>query len=391
MEQAKTDTEMGPATMNEDELVIEDGEASNDEALDVVGLNPDDTAVSNDDGEEGSDGTDQGHWNREQLEEAQSCLSRWARRWNVETDPYVAGISEAVSDGRNMTMWASLDPYQRLPTPELRQGQSISLVAQILGIIRNVLVFVPVAITWWAIGEATDRFGQHNSFKPIGDKTNFLDFWQDGYGMLDDIKLFGLVGVKIQEIALVDSLIIVAVVVLTLLSSALGQIAEGRGDKAESRALADREDVALVLTEALEGKRSASPESIAGSIADVLNDLVDASREVKSAANQLEQASMGVGSFSSQITELNTTLGELSQRVAIQVSGELVKAVDDLSASVARLNTAVVGDTTRLMGDVIAGLDGVTEQLERTGSSVEFGVKRLRDDLDAIHNRITGT
>jgi len=59
--------------------------------------------------------------------------------------------------------------------------------------------------------------------------------------------------------------------------------------------------------------------------------------------------------------------------------------------SVARLNTAVVGDTTRLMGDVIAGLDSVTEQLERTGSSVEFGVKRLRDDLDVIHNRITGT
>ena len=111
----------------------------------------------------------------------------------------------------------------------------------------------------------------------------------------------------------------------------------------------------------------------------MLNDLVDASREVRSAAAQLEQASMGVGSFSSQIAELNTTIGELSHKVAIQVSGELVKAVDDLSGSVARLNTAVVGDTTRLMGDVIAGLDSVTEQLERTGSSVEFGVKRYPD------------
>ena len=374
--------------MNDDELVIEDGEANGEEVLDVVGLDSEDTTV---DGDEESDGTGQGHWDRAQLDRAQSRLSDWAEQWNVEADPYVAGLSETISGGRNMTMWASLDPYMRLPTPALRQGQSISLVAQILGIIRNVLVFVPVAITWWAIGEATDRFGQHNSLKQLGEKTNFLDFWQNGYGMLDDIKLFGLIGVKIQEIALVDSLIIVAVVVLTLLSSTLGRIAEGRGDKAESRALADREDVALVLTEALEGKRSASPESIAGSIADVLNDLVDAAREVKSAANQLEQASTGVGSFSSQITELNTTLGELSQRVTIQVSGDLVKAVDDLSESVARLNTAVVGDTTRLMGDVIAGLDGVTEKLERTGSSVEFGVKRLRDDLDAIHSRITGT
>lgn len=377
--------------MDEDELVIDDNEIVDDEASDVVGLDREDRSVGGDDANEESDGIDESHWDRAQLEEAQSRLSSWAERWNVEEDPYVSGLSEAVSGGRNMTMWAALDPYQRLPTPALRHGRTMSVLAQALGVIRNVLVFVPVAITWWAIGQATDLFGQHNRLKPIGEKTNFLDFWQNGYGLLDDIKLFGVIGVKIQEIALVDSLIIVAVVVLTLLSNAIGEIADRQSDRDESRAFADREDVALVLTEALEGKRSASPESIAGTIADVLNDLVDASREVRSAAVQLEQASTGVGSFSSQIAELNTTLSELSNRVAIQVSGELVKAVDDLSGSVTRLNSAVVGDTTRLMGDVIAGLDSVAEQLERTGSSVEFGVKRLRDDLDVIHNRITGT
>ena len=382
---------MGPRNMDEDELVIDDNEIIEDEAPNVVGLDPEGMSVGSDDGDEISDGIDQRHWDSAQLEQAQSRLSGWAARWNFEEDPYVVGLSEAVGSGRNMTMWAALDPYQRLPTPALRHGRTMSVLAQAFAIIRNVLVFVPVAITWWAIGEATDKFGQHNSLKSIGEKTNFLDFWQNGYGLLDDIKLFGVIGVKIQEIAVVDSLIIVAVVVLTLLSSAIGQVADGQRDREESRAFADRDHVALVLTEALEGKRSASPESIAGSIADVLNDLVDASREVRSAAAQLEQASMGVGSFSSQIAELNTTIGELSHKVAIQVSGELVKAVDDLSGSVARLNTAVVGDTTRLMGDVIAGLDSVTEQLERTGSSVEFGVKRLRDDLDVIHSRIMGT
>jgi methyl-accepting chemotaxis protein len=260
-----------------------------------------------------------------------------------------------------------------------------------LGVVRNVLVFVPVAITWWAIGEATDKFGQYNSGLSVGDKTNFLDFWQNGYGVLDDIKLFGFIGVKIQEIAVVDSLIIVAVVALTLLSSAIGQFAHGRSEKDEMKAVVERERIALVLTEALEGKRSASPESIAGSIADVLNDLVDVAREVRGAATQLEQASKGVGDFATQVGELNKNIDELSQRVALQVSGELVKAVDDLGQSVSRFNTSVVGDTSRQMGEVIAGLEAVSEQLERTGSSVEFGVKRLRDDLDAIHNQIAGT
>ncbi len=377
--------------MDEDELVIEEDEDADLETADVADLDIEEEGADQEDHDEEPNGSVQGHWDDAQLEQAQAHLTSWTTRWKVQEDPYVVGLAEAVSSRKNMTMWASLDPYQRLPVPPLRNGRVLSVIAQILGIARNVLVFVPVAVTWWAIGEATDRFGQYNSFKAVGEKTNFLDFWQNGYGMLDDVKLFWVIGVKIQEIALVDSLIIVAVVVLTLLSGAIGKAADGQGDRAESRAFAEREHVALVLTEALEGKRSASPESIAGSIADVLNDLVDASREVKSAATQLEQASTGVAAFSSQIAELNTTIAELSQRVAGQVSGELVKAVDDLSVSVARLNTAVVGDTTRLMGDVIAGLDSVTEQLERTGSSVEFGVKRLRDDLDVIHNRITGT
>jgi methyl-accepting chemotaxis protein len=371
--------------MDEEEIVVEGEDPV------VVWRDAKYATVNDPDSADESDGSDQDRWDSTQLGEAQSSLTEWADLWMVTTDPYVMGLSEAVRDNKNMTMWASLDPYERLPMPPSRRGRVASVVAQMLGVVRNVLVFVPVAITWWAIGEATDKFGQYNSGLSVGDKTNFLDFWQNGYGVLDDIKLFGFIGVKIQEIAVVDSLIIVAVVALTLLSSAIGQFAHGRSEKDEMKAVVERERIALVLTEALEGKRSASPESIAGSIADVLNDLVDVAREVRGAATQLEQASKGVGDFATQVGELNKNIDELSQRVALQVSGELVKAVDDLGQSVSRFNTSVVGDTSRQMGEVIAGLEAVSEQLERTGSSVEFGVKRLRDDLDAIHNQIAGT
>jgi len=39
---------------------------------------------------------------------------------------------------------------------------------------------------------------------------------------------------------------------------------------------------------------------------------------------------------------------------------------------------------------VLVGLDEIREQLGRTSASVEFGTKSLRDDLDAIHGRLTG-
>ena len=62
-----------------------------------------------------------------------------------------------------------------------------------------------------------------------------------------------------------------------------------------------------------------------------------------------------------------------------------MQAVNDLGRSVAGLNDAVAGDTSRLLTDIITGLEGISEQLKRTSASVEFGTKRLRDDLDDIH------
>jgi hypothetical protein len=291
---------------------------------------------------------------------------------------------------QNMTLWASLNPFDRLPFPKVTAGSSLDRAAKLLELIRNVAVFVPVAITWWAINVATSEFGEFQKLteltNSVGEaidpsKISFLAFWQDGYGLLKD----GFFSAKISHIALVDFVIISSIVALTLLSSTLARLSARREDREQELVDAHRTDLALFLTNALEGKRSASPQSIAGSIADVLNDLVDAARQVHGAALQLEQSSQGVASFNSRIEELSQGIGELSDQVANRLSGQIVQAVNDLGQSVAGLNDAVAGDTSRLITDIITGLEGVSEQLKRTSASVEFGTKRLRDDLDDIH------
>lgn len=329
-------------------------------------------------------------WNPGLLTNAKVSLDGWASRWSEEDHPYVKGLSEALPVQRNMTMWASLSPFDLLPYPKVTAGTSLDRAAKLLELIRNVAVFVPVAITWWAINVATRKFGELQTLTGLTNSTgkaidpgtiSFLAFWQDGYGLLKD----GLFSAKISHIALVDFTIITGIVVLTLVSSAFGRLSAHREDLEQELADAHRSDLALFLTNALEGKRSASPQSIAGSIADVLNDLVDAARQVHGAALQLEQSSQGVASFNSRIEELSQGIGELSDQVANRISGQIVQAVNDLGRSVAGLNDAVAGDTSRLLTDIITGLEGISEQLKRTSASVEFGTKRLRDDLDDIH------
>ena len=399
-DEAASDDEIGIVGLEPDET--EDGEAASDDEIGIVGLEPDETEDAApqryfefSDDEEASEATGS-LWNPALLNDARASLDKWAKRWSVRRDPYVEGLTEAIRTSNNMTMWASFDPYERLPSPPPVAGRRLNQITQVVTALRNVLVFLPVAITWWAIGKATDAFGLYKERSDI-ESISFLDFWRDGGGLLEDEKLFGLLTPKIQDIAFVDFAIISVVVIFTLLAGAIGALADRRNDLEEDRSETERSRLALKLTEALENKRSASPETIAGSIATVLNDLVDASREVRNAALQLEQASTGMGSFSAQLDSLNDSLQQLSTQVGTQVSGQIVPAIESLGQSVRDLDTAVSGETSQVFTEIMtglsnisAGLEGISDHLERTGSSVEFGTKQLRDDLDAIHSTITG-
>ncbi len=357
--------------------------------FDILGLEPEEPPLDLTESAETvemADG-DQNLWNPTLLKAARESLDRWALKRSVKDDPYVKDLSQAIQDQSNMTMWASLDPYERLPLPPPKAGRLLHRITQVLLALRNVLVFVPVAITWWAIGQATDAFGKYKPNIPVGEKISFLDFWQDGYGLLDD-KLVGLVGPKIQEIALADFAIITSVVVLTLFTAAVGAIADKKVVVEEELIESERNKVALELTDALESKRSASPETIAGSITAVVNDLVDGAREVRLAAVQLAQATAGMASFSSQLDNLNRSIQSLSTQVATHISGQIVQSVDSLGQSVKDLNTAVSGDLRQHFAEILTNLENIHSQLDRTGKSVEFGTVEFRKDLEAIHQII---
>ena len=327
--------------------------------------------------------SDDGVHNLDKLKEAKVALDTWAAEWSVADDPYVQGLSRAIDEHRNITMWAALDPSEHLPDPEPKNGRLFGQLSQLLGFLRNVLVFVPVAITWWAISEATDAFGDYTEQLPEGQEVNFLNFWQNGYGVLED-RLLWVVGPKIQEVAIMDFLIIAVVVALTMASSSLAVASDRFSTRGDRLSAIERSRMVLTLVEALDAKRSASPESIAGTIADVLNDLVDASREINAAALQLENASGGVAGFSTQIDELSTRIEVFSQTMSQQVSDHLVQSIRGLEQSVDQLNNSVVGETARLINELVTGLGEISAQIEKTGVSVEFGTKSLRDDLDAI-------
>jgi len=262
--------------------------------------------------------------------------------------------------------------------------------------LRNILVFLPVLLTWWAIGKALDAFGIFTKLyaeQNLGKTTefSFIAFWQNPNEIatkyLPNISAAQELLNKnwwIGHVASLDASIILSIIFLTFVSGVLTWFAENRETIAIEKADRARVEVGLAIAVSLHGKRQANPESISEALAEALNDLTQAARDVNETASRLEQASLGVESLTPKIEILNTHTEQLVAQTATSVS----KAVNDLVTSVQNLNTSVGGNITELFSEAANTLEEVSKQLARTSNSAEYGIKQLRDDLEAIHKQL---
>lgn len=210
-------------------------------------------------------------------------IAAFTTTYKVNGDPYLNGLREAIETKKNLHIWAELDPLDYLPHPEASSHFSRSRLVRIITVIRNVLVFAPVALTWAAVGQATTGFSKYID-ENGADVVNFLDFWQNGYGILDDKW-------KIGEVARLDFLMIVAVIILTLYVSQAGHTAEKLRDAEEAAIDRDRIALALEIHAQLHDRRKITNVTMNASLAGSISRLVNATHNLEDASKILEKAS----------------------------------------------------------------------------------------------------
>ena len=164
-------------------------------------------------------------------------VEAWGNKYGQSEDGYISGLIAALRENKNLHVWATFDPVDYLPIPMLANGSKLAGRVRKITVLRNVLVFAPVALTWIAVGEATKGFQEYIQTNTTS-VANFLDFWQNGYDILPP-------EFRISEVALVDAIIILAVIALTLIASILGGKAEKQTSGGEG--FADRERTALAI------------------------------------------------------------------------------------------------------------------------------------------------
>ncbi len=303
---------------------------------------------------------------------AASIVTNWAAGAGVDRDPFIRDFTSGLRTRSDLTFWAGVDLDEEFPEPVAAKG--MNQLAKWLIRLRNVAVFAPVGLTWWAISVVTPGFAAYVAEREaLEQEANFFQYWTE---VEIASSFFSPKFFQIQEIAQKGAWIILAIILLTLAA----QVMYWRIDKVMEGAMQRRAQTILVVRRALHSAREATPESLATSLAESMTELVESSRMIIDAARRLEQASVGVSQLEPTFQSLNDQLGRFDTRLGDTIIG----SVDRLNASVGSLSSLMDGNLRTLLTESVAGIDEVREQLHRTAASVEFGTQQLLKDLAQI-------
>jgi len=213
-------------------------------------------------------------------------VDSWAYKYQVRRDPYVTGLSASLREKKNLPIWAAMNPIEYLPQPEITEGIAVARWARLLTLIRNVLVFAPVALTWAAVGQATSAFSRYVD-ENGADVVNFLDFWENGYGYLGTEW-------QISKVAFLDFLIIVVVIILTLIASVFGKKASELQAEYDQQIERERIGLAVEINSFLFDKQKATNVSMNASLAGAIAKLLNATDSLEDVTKNLAKTTKKV-------------------------------------------------------------------------------------------------
>jgi len=305
-------------------------------------------------------------------QEISQTLVNWAANNGVESDHIVQSLMQDLAGEENLAIWAGMDPFEYLPQPHPTLGSSMFSWAKTAANIRNVLVFVPVAITWEAVSKATVAFAK---FVETNNATtvNFLEFWQNGYDVLDKFWTIG-------NVASLDFVIILGVIALSLISTFFNTrgSAINKGEIAQIEA--ERLEMALALKMYLYSMREIDKTNVKEGIASSVSALLAATSTLAKTAKQLSGVVKELEDGVPAINEFGNRVGKESEK--------LVKQVAVLSTSLSDINSSITGELRDAVNSATVGLDLANEGLASSTQSIRTNSLAAENEIKSLQSLI---
>lgn len=322
---------------------------------------------------------------QQQFPELAANIRRWINDSGQTENAEIRQLCDDLEQGKGISRWAAVN-FERVLPFRLSQSELETRLRQA----RNILVFLPIALTWLSIMTASIRF---NDFVRgnVGETVNFLVFWESQSGIE-----------KLSTVAGIDAFLIFIVIGLTAIISFQST------SPTKIRHLENlHNEVIISLERELAGFRYLSVADLHTLAQSTVDNLASSSQHVAIAAasmetmaNKAEQStaileelirndlSQLAGDFASA-TALLKTIGTDQQQLS-----NLVASVNTaLSNSVSSLNSSISTSTQKVSSsanELTSNFELIAKELQAISRSVELSVMHLKNDLDELKKQISG-
>lgn len=246
------------------------------------------------------------------LQTLREQLQGWAQNFGHTQDAYLVGLDAALDANKNLEFWQGIEPQDYLPNYNALGSSGILRIVRLLAGLRNIIIFVPVALTWAAVSEATKAFNEF-VLQNTGTPANFLQFWQDGYGFLDKFWSIG-------SIAQLDFVIVTMVILLTGIVGVMQSRGQNNLSRANKYFATTRNALALEIKAALFEYKPITSGSVSAevskSVKALKTSLANGAAIEKPYARLAKNVSEAATQVKSSTSSLKTQLSALQREIA---------------------------------------------------------------------------
>jgi hypothetical protein len=276
-------------------------------------------------------------------------------------------LARAVATDEGRQRWAEVDLRRAFNTERLAYAYALKheggyAHSTIAGAdrVRNVLVLMPILLTWFALAEASKAYSAFIAANPDEVRKPFLLLWEQGFG-----GYASRLAPSFSTVALIDAVLIAIIIILTLYSHGRREAREEKVDQTAERFQADLDNVLAEASVVLAVDRASRPALLARGVERLVDRFEQNSQELltrlrvehdrlEQLAGRREREFADFGVFASGMRagaeETHRLLVELRQ-----VSAGLQTALEDLTSEV---SSSV--DQGRTLLKAVQGLEQLT-------------------------------
>jgi len=308
--------------------------------------------------------------------ELTQSINDWAEAFGHSSDPYLQSLISDMEAGRNLEYWASVDPIEYLPNSDSVTSIPILRWARLASGARNIIIFLPVALTWAGVSQATTKF---NDFVKSNEGTpaNFLQFWQDGYGLLDDFW-------KIGSIAMLDFMLVALVILL----SAFVAVAQTRGQMHASRLSAsfsrERRLLGLKIKIYLFAHKTVSVAQVPGDVQKSVEALKVAMRDMQAVVEGLKKSTSKLGETVPVIAEQSA----ISQKTLLELNTKLQKQIEEFTKQIDKSGSLVSNSLKLVLDQTSKTVSQMLSQVDATGTSIKSSSRAIQDQIESLQREL---